>query len=157
VRTCFVRTRLLQLFASCLLPAVLSAQNADGPLQRRAWFGVALASHTGGAEVTGVAPNSPAAIDGMSAGDVIRAVDEQPVQTPADVVAAVTRHLPGTAVIIDVLRGGDHLRRSVIVRSMPIETLPRVLFQYGSVTLRDGTRLRTIMSPPTAPASAHPR
>lgn len=152
----FVRRRLLDLLALCLLPAVLSAQNGGVPLPRRGWFGVALAPHEDGAAVTSVVPDSPASIDGMRAGDVIRAVDGRPVRTPAEAVAALTRHLPGSTVTIDVRRAGDELRRSVVMRALPVETLPGVSFEYGLVTLRDGTRLRTIVSAPNGARERSP-
>jgi dienelactone hydrolase len=139
----------MRVLASCLLlGAVLSAQTDAGPLPRRGWFGVALAPHASGAAVTAVVPDSPAAIDGMKAGDVIRAVDGKAIRTPADVVAAMTRHAAGSTATFDVLRAGEELRRSVVLRSVPVETLPGVSFEYGSVTVAGGTRLRTIVSVP---------
>jgi membrane-associated protease RseP (regulator of RpoE activity) len=134
-----------------LLTTVLSAQKASDPLPRRGWFGVALAplgEGAAGAAVTGVAPGSPAAVDGMKAGDVIRAVDGAAVRTPADVVTAIARHAPGSTAIVDVIRAGEELRRPVVLRAFPMETLPGVSFEYGSVTVGDGTRLRTIVSVP---------
>jgi uncharacterized protein len=150
-----VRSRLLRVLASCLLSgAVLSAQTDAGPLVRRGWFGVALAPHDRGAAVTSVVPDSPAGIDGMKAGDVIRAVDGKAMRTPAEVVSALARHAPGSTAVIGVLRADEELRRSVVLRALPLETLPGVSFEYGSVAIGGGIRLRTIT---TVPDRAAPR
>ncbi len=144
---------LLRLLVASLLPVVVAAQSGTRPLTRRAWFGVALAPHEQGAAVTSVTPNSPAAVDGMKAGDVIRAVDGNAVRTPADVIAAVTRHAPGTTAVFDLLRAGEDVRRSVVLTALPIETLPGVSFEYGSVAVSGGSRLRTITTVPARGAS----
>jgi dienelactone hydrolase len=151
-----VRRRLLCVVALVLLPFVLAAQNDASSLPRRGWFGVALAPHELGAAVTSVAPNSPAAADGMKAGDVIRAVDGTAVRSPADVIADTTRHAPGTTAVFDLLRAGEELRRSVVLRALPFETLPGVSFDYGSVTVSGGTRLRTIVTVPDRAAARSP-
>jgi dienelactone hydrolase len=119
-----------------------------GELPRRAWFGVALAPHESGAVVTSVVPGSSAAAEGIQAGDVIRAVDGTVPRSPDDVVGAVSRHRAGETAVIDLVRAGVTERRTVALRSLPLETLPGVRFDYGAVTLADGSRLRTIVSVP---------
>jgi pimeloyl-ACP methyl ester carboxylesterase len=66
--------------------ALLDAQAPDGGLPRRSWLGVALAPHESGAVITAVVDGSSAALEGLRAGDVIKAVDGSAVRTPQDVV-----------------------------------------------------------------------
>ena len=134
-----------------LCVAVTGAAQPQGnsdPLPRRGWFGVALAPHENGAVVTSVADGSSAAAEGIRAGDVIRSVDGTPIHTPSDVIAAIGRHVGGEVAAIDLARDGRAERRSVALRPFPRETLTGHTFEYGSVTLTDGSRLRTILSKP---------
>ena len=129
---------------------------ATTDLPRRAWFGVALAPHESGALVTAVVVGSSAAAEGIRAGDVIRAVDGTVPRTPDDVIAAVTRHAAGETAVLDLVREGTAQKRSVVLRSLPRETMPGVTFEYGAVTLPDGSRLRTILSVPERRAGPLP-
>lgn len=117
-------------------------------LPRRAWFGVALAPHAQGAVVTAVAEGSTAAAGGIQVDDVIRAVGATAVHTPEEVIAAVGRYRAGDTATIGYLRSGILHQPSLVLRSFPRETSPGVTFEYGSVTLSDGSRLRTVVSVP---------
>lgn len=66
-----------------------------------------VANASAGALVTVVDPGGPAEAGGMLVGDVVVAVDGEPVSTMAEMVAAVRRHEPGEAVAVDVIRGGE--------------------------------------------------
>jgi S1-C subfamily serine protease len=79
---------------SVCVAVTLSAQAQTGGrcLPRRAWFGVALAPHESGALVTSVVEGSSAAVEGIRAGDVIRAVDDVAMRTPNEVIAIIGRH-----------------------------------------------------------------
>jgi dienelactone hydrolase len=134
---------------SLAVAATLSAQPQSGAeLPRRGWFGVALGPHDSGAVVTSVVDGSSAAVAGIRAGDVIRAVDDRPTLTPNDVIAAIGRHVGGDVAAIEVVRDGHAERKSIVLRSLPRETLAGATFEYGSVTLPDASRLRTIVSVP---------
>ena len=133
----------------CLIPSVASAQVPKSvELPRRAWFGVALAPHESGAIVTAVVAESSAAADGIRVGDIIRAVDGVAPRTPDDVVAAMAGHAAGDTAVIDIVRDGEARKRPVVLRSFPRETMAGVTFEYGSVDIVDGSRLRTIISVP---------
>lgn len=146
----------LFLWACLLVTAVASAQTDGGVLPRRGWFGVALAPRDGEVLVTSVVPGSSAAGNGIERGDIIRAIDDQPMRTPADVVSAIGRHAAGSTAVIEVSRDGVQMRRLVLIKTFPVETLPRASFEYGFVRLADGTRLRTIMSTPNQPRGPFP-
>jgi dienelactone hydrolase len=135
---------------SLCVAVTLSAQlqNTGDTLPRRAWFGVTLAPHESGAVVTAVADGSSAAAEGLRAGDVIRAVDDRSIRTPNDVVAAIGRRVGGEAAAIDLVRDGRAEWRSIVLRPLPRETMPGMTFEYGSVAVADGSRLRTIVSVP---------
>jgi predicted metalloprotease with PDZ domain len=133
----------------CAAVTTSAQRPPDGDtLPRRAWFGVALGPHDRGAVVTAVTDGSSAAAAGVRAGDVIQAVDDRSVRTPEDVIRAIGRHVGGEVAAIELLRDGRSERQSVALRSLPREALPGVTFEYGSVVLTDGTRLRTIVSVP---------
>jgi dienelactone hydrolase len=135
-------------FQSVAVMASAQPQGNPDPLPRRGWFGVALAPHESGAVVTSVADGSTAAAEGIRPGDVIRAVDDKPIRTPNDVIAVVSRHVGGESAAIDLIREGQPQRRSVVLRPFPRETMTGHTFEYGAVTLTDGSRLRTILSIP---------
>ncbi|NOZ29103.1 MAG: site-2 protease family protein [Chloroflexi bacterium] len=73
-----------------------------------------------GAAVTAVAPGSPAEAAGLQPGDVILAVADQPVETPADLVQLVKEHL-GEPVELEVRRDGEMVRVTVTPRVNPPE------------------------------------
>ncbi len=54
-----------------------------------------------GATVTGVVPGGPAQDAGLRTGDVIRAVDGQPVDSPDDLTAILDKHQPGDQVQVE--------------------------------------------------------
>ena len=155
---CFVARHgvLLCVSASLLLTALPSAQSGAGMLARRGWLGVALAARDTGVAVTAVVPGSSAASNDIEPGDVIRAIDDQPMRAPADVVSAIAHHAAGSTAVIELSRAGVPARRLVNIKALPVETLPQALFEYGFVRLSDGTRLRTIVSTPNRPGGRFP-
>lgn len=74
---------------------------------------------TGGAEVTAVAPGSPADVVGVEAGDVIVGFDGDDVGGPAEFVLLLTRSPIGSTRPLDVVRGGDRLTLDVVVGRRP--------------------------------------
>lgn len=72
-----------------------------------AWLGI---STDDDVTVAAVKTDSPAAIAGLHAGDVIVAVDGQPVGSVAEVVRDIRGHRPGDTCILDVVRDGENLR-----------------------------------------------
>jgi dienelactone hydrolase len=131
-----------------LTAAVVFGQSSDGDLPRRTWLGVALGPHERGALVTSVVEGSSASVDGIRSGDIITTVNGTVVRNPADVITAVARHRETTPLALEIVRADQAQRRAVLLRPMPQETLPGTTFDYGAVTLADGSRLRTIVSVP---------
>ena len=133
-----------------------SGQTQDGGLPRRPALGVAIGPNDRGVAVTSVAPGSAAAADGLRAGDVITDVDGAVVHTPADVVAALVRHRAGEIARFTIVRDNRSESHAVTLGPFPRESQPGVTLEYGAVTLRDGSRLRTIVSVPAEGATRQP-
>jgi membrane-associated protease RseP (regulator of RpoE activity) len=67
-----------------------------------------------GAYVGGVKSGSPAEKAGLKAGDVITALDGQPVRSAADVERIVAGLKPGAQVIVACVRNGQQLEAEVV-------------------------------------------
>ncbi|HKX76487.1 MAG TPA: trypsin-like peptidase domain-containing protein [Acidimicrobiia bacterium] len=88
----------------------LAEQIVSGTPIETAFLGVTGEDATGdraGARITSVEPGGPAEAAGLVEGDVVVAVDAQPVQSITDLVGRIRSYLPGETVILDVLRNGD--------------------------------------------------
>jgi serine protease Do len=66
-----------------------------------------------GAQVSTVQAGTPADEAGLEIGDVILAVDDEPVNNAADLITKLARRRPGDQVVITVFRQGRELRRPV--------------------------------------------
>jgi dienelactone hydrolase len=141
-------TRVMAIAGILLFATLVSGRSPDAALPRRPWLGVALGPHERGALVTGVVDGSSAAANGIRTGDVISAVDGVAVRVPQDVITAIGRHAGGETASVEIVRDGKPQTRMLTLREFPHETLPGVTFEYGAVTLTDGSRLRTIVSVP---------
>jgi S1-C subfamily serine protease len=64
----------------------------------------------GGAIVSDLIPNSPAAFAGLTIGDRIISLDGDPVDSPGDLFAAVVTHRPGSQVEVEFTRSGITFR-----------------------------------------------
>ena len=73
------------------------------------------ASAEQGAIIGNVTPDSPAEAAGLSRGDVITAIDGEPVTSPQSVVDAVTGHKPGDVVTLSVIGADEQEERLVEV------------------------------------------
>lgn len=72
-----------------------------------------------GALVPQVEAGSAADKAGIQAGDVIVAIDGEPIKKSHDLPIKVARHQPGDKVVVDVIRGGKRQKISVVVEAMP--------------------------------------
>lgn len=106
---------------------------------KRAWLGVSfqeitpeLAGHfgggaTGGALVNSVVPQGPADAAGLQAGDVITAIDGQPIRDGSGLLRTILRHGIGDRLVLDVRRGDAMSKVSLVTGERPNEagTQPR--------------------------------
>jgi len=101
--------------------AMLGIAGAATPLGRglASALGVPLA----GIRVVEVTPASPADLGGLKAGDVIVAVDGEPVPTLSRLQGVLTDQRIGRAVPVIVVRRGERLERFVVLREA--ETAPK--------------------------------
>ena len=84
-----------------------------------------------GAEVREPTPSGPAAEAGIRSGDVILAIDGQPVDGPDDLGSLVRSHEPGTVVDVEVRRGGEEQSVPVALGTNTDEQSP----QFGATFL----------------------
>jgi serine protease Do len=80
---------------------------------RRLRSAVGLAERPG-ALVRGVSDGSPAQRAGITRGDLIVAIGDDPVDDPAGLEAALARCQPGDTVVVKVVRGADELSLTVV-------------------------------------------
>src|SRR5438132_3586714 len=71
-----------------------------------------------GALVSQVEPNSPGAKGGLKTGDVITAIDGQPVNDSGELQVVVGQKRPGTTIDLDVVRDGKNLKVPVTLEAM---------------------------------------
>jgi S1-C subfamily serine protease len=91
------------------------------PGPRRAMLGVNLGGtepNGGGVRVEGVSPGGPAAEAGVKAGDVIVAIQSQPVATGRELVKAMEAIEPGQKVALELRRDGKPVKLSVEARPL---------------------------------------
>lgn len=62
---------------------------------------------TGGALITSVTPQGPAQVAGLAQGDVITAIDQDPVDTFTALILALRSHSPGEPVVVSIVRAGE--------------------------------------------------
>jgi serine protease Do len=74
---------------------------------------------TNGALVQDVSPSGPAAKAGLKAGDVVRTMDGQPVESSGELTIKVMNTNPGTTIKLGILRDGKPMNVQVIVGTRP--------------------------------------
>ncbi|NDH45632.1 MAG: PDZ domain-containing protein, partial [Actinobacteria bacterium] len=72
-----------------------------------------------GSIITTVQPDSPAEAAGILEGDVVLAVDGEPVNGQAGLVAAIRDRNPGDTIEIDLVRDGERLTVSATLVARP--------------------------------------
>lgn len=112
-----------------------SQRAPDGP---SAWIGARLAQRNGDCVVSTVLSDSPAHRAGLSAGDVLAAIDGLRVRNEADVKAALGRHAPGERLPIDCFRGDVLMRVTLSVADAPPEEV-ELRYVEGARAARRGS------------------
>jgi S1-C subfamily serine protease len=123
-------------FATTITAATVD-RVADELLERgyvaRGWLGIAMhpvrfnpaarerlgLAHDAGLVVLSVEPDAPAARAGVLVGDVVFAIDAQPVQSPEQVVDLLGGGAVGRTLGLDLVRGGARARAEIIVGERP--------------------------------------
>ena len=87
----------------------------------RAYLGVSTQTVDGsGATVVDVGPGTPAAGAGIQVGDVIVALDNQPIGDPEGLATAIGNHKPGDRVTVTYQRGGARRTAQIILGTRPV-------------------------------------
>ena len=123
-------------FATTITAATVD-RVADEVLERgyvaRGWLGIAMhpvrfnpgarerlgLAHDAGLVVLSVEADAPAARAGVLVGDVVFAIDGQPVQSPEQVVDLLGTGAVGRTLILDLVRGGGRARAEIVVGERP--------------------------------------
>ena len=97
-------------------------EQANGVERKEGFLGVGLAARDDGGQgaiITNVQPGSPADKAGILIDDVVLAVDGEPIDGQAGLVAAIRDAEPGQTVKIEIFRGGERLvfEATLIARS----------------------------------------
>ena len=98
---------------------------ADGEVHH-AWLGIqgtdldatqssvlGITDPAGGIVLTGVVPSSPAETAGLTAGDVLLAVDGVRITSMSDLVMALRAHRPGDTTTVSVQRDGQRVEVTI--------------------------------------------
>jgi thiol-disulfide isomerase/thioredoxin len=105
--------------ASLVAPAAPAEVPHAGAQQGRAWLGIQMADGDSGVLVRHVMRGSPAEKAGLKDGDVITAVERQPVSKAEHVSSAVALRGPGDTVVVVVKRGTRTLEISAQLERRP--------------------------------------
>jgi serine protease Do len=105
------------------LTTVLPQLEATGRAAH-AWLGVSVAADAQGHVVVGeVAPNGPAAAEGLQPGDRLQAIDGMAVNDPLSVIAHIADKSVGATVALSVERDGRSLNMRVTLGDLPTQPL----------------------------------
>jgi putative serine protease PepD len=109
-------------FAIAIDPAkALIDQLRGGQVPEHALLGVATRVARDGAEIVDVSAGSAADDAGLQVGDVVTAIDDEPIATPDDLATAVGSHQPGDAVTVRVERDGTTKAVKVTLGARPVD------------------------------------
>jgi len=91
----------------------------------RGWLGVSVADQnpgpSGGAQVTAIEPGGPADRAGLSAGEIVLAVNGAKISGAAGLIRAIASVRPGTEVVLTVSRDGHIMKMAVVVDRRPAQ------------------------------------
>ncbi len=106
---------------------IITSLIAHGDIAR-GWLGVSVADPPAGAdggmsgaEITGVEPDGPAYLAGLTTDDIILEVDEKPIAGAADLIRAIASMPPGTKVSLGISRNGHIFTLPVVINRRPAQ------------------------------------
>ncbi|MFM8265889.1 MAG: S1C family serine protease [Acidimicrobiia bacterium] len=97
-------------------------EQAAGTAREEGFLGVSLAQRSDGGVgsiIETVQPDSPAQKAGIEVGDVVLAVDGEPVNGQAGLVAAIRDRSPGDTITIDLVRDGERVSVTATLVARP--------------------------------------
>jgi putative serine protease PepD len=108
-------------FVPADLAVAVARELATAHKVEHGWLGIKCtdAPHEGGARITAIMAGSPAASAGLHQGDVVEAVDSQPVGSLADLQASLYTSPPGTPVSVMVVRSGQDMMTTLTLAGSP--------------------------------------
>ena len=101
-------------------------------------------NNAGGAVVDEVTPNSPAAGAGLKQGDIITAVNDQPVSGPNELRLRIADMAPGSVAHLQVLRNGQQHSITVKVGTLPDKQERASAEQSGEQSGLAGLHVQTL-------------
>lgn len=151
----------LMVIAALILGASWSQaeQPNSDPLRRRAFLGVQIGPLSpeerdklklppaAGLSVQKIVPGSSAELSGLKTGDVIVAVNDEPVGVTAKFVQGLGKFKGGDTIAMEILREGKASKLQVRLKETPRETNKNYQVKYGSVASKAG-RIRTLVTYP---------
>ena len=133
-----------------LTAALLLSTGPDtGELRRRGEWGFSLAADSSGLEVRAVRAGSAADRAGLRAGDRVTRLNDAPITTAREFVAARRLYRAGSRVRLAVSRAAHERTIAFTLPALPLERLEGCDVRYGSVLTPGGYRVRTVLSRPT--------
>jgi serine protease Do len=114
------------------------------------------ADRVGGALVSSVSPDSPAAHAGIEKGDIILSVNGQPVADSAQLAMHISLMQPGTDVTVKVLRDGAERTVNARLAELPTETAKVDRPDHASDHAMEGVSVENV-TPDTASELGLPR
>jgi S1-C subfamily serine protease/photosystem II stability/assembly factor-like uncharacterized protein len=91
-----------------------------GPAAPAAYLGAQVEDGGGGAKLTRVEPESPAARAELKPGDVVKSVDEKPTGSAAALTQVLRDRAPGQTLKLEVARGEETLKVEVTLAKRPL-------------------------------------
>ncbi len=144
VRGLFALTVALPLLLA--VHALSAAPTMVEGLPRQATLGFRTNEAPQGVAVESLDATSAAALAGLANGDVVTAVDGRTFAQPYVGQALLGKVRGGVATQLSIVRAGKSSTISFTPVARPLESIEGVQTRYGSVTVADGTRLRTLTS-----------
>jgi len=116
-----ISVRILVLLALLTTSAVLFAQDeAETESAVAPFMGIRYWYHDEGLFLTGIIPNTPAAAVNLQAGDIVTAVNGEPIQVET-VREVVWKHDVGTTVALSIDRGGSAFEQDLTLMARPAD------------------------------------
>jgi S1-C subfamily serine protease len=108
-------------FVPSSLAVAVARELATAHKVEHGWLGIKCTDvpGQGGAMITSIMAGSPAASAGLHQGDVVEAVNSEPVGTLADLQASLYTTPPGTAVSVMLVRSGQDMLTTMTLAGTP--------------------------------------